>query len=191
MRWRSVVVLSIALASSSAHAEEPTPELEVELGLAPAGLAGLRYFYPIDRAGTRFGPGLGVGTTGVLTSVALDHRFHRSRSRQWWIDWSAYASYALGWLADGTRHPLAGSADLLADGAYHWLDAGAAYRIDGGRWFAGLGFGVTVLLHAPAREGDLAAEQEDEETLWWTRPEGWIRQSGWGPTVWSMAGVRL
>jgi hypothetical protein len=168
--------------------------LQVELGVSPAGTLGVRYLQPLGASSTRVGPGIGIGTSGFLASLLIDHPFHRSTARRssFAVDqqFSVYACYALGVFRGQAReHPFAGKDEWIPPGEYHWLDLGASVQVGGERWFLGGGLGITVLLRAPDGLGD--GEIEDEDLLWWTRPEGWMRQQGWGPAVWSSVGVRL
>ena len=193
---RTVLLVGLlAVFPRHGDAEPRVADIELGIGGSPVGRVGLQSIVRVGEYETGILFGGGVGLTGAIAAVGVDqvfaHRTHATRNARWKLDvrYSVYTTYSLGYLTPQTRRPFGTHEEWIRDGNYHWIDAGFAMRSGGERFYIGLGVGVTVLAGHPEPLG--VEMVEDEDLLWPLFPEGWTRQQGWGPVIWSNVGVRL
>ena len=180
-RWHAGIAL-VGVFGASAHAD-PTHQVRVDLGVgAPTGQAALRYRLEPAPALPGIEVGLGLGYTGVVLGVMIVQPIRTFGPEGRRDRLLAYGGYSLAVLGDATRHPLAADNRFVADGRYHWIDAGILFERRAGQLAIVAGLGLGVLVAAP--EGD-PLQPDDDATVF--NGEWWIDKRV-APSLWAGVG---
>lgn len=182
-RWYAGLAIAAAVASPAQA--DPGHQVRVDLGVAaPTGQAALRYRVEPTAPGPGLEVGIGLAYTGLSLGamVVLPIRTFGPDAAPTRL--LGYGGYSLAVLSDATRHPLAAENRFVADGRYHWIDAGVLFerRVKHLVIVAGLGLGVLVA----APEGD-PLQPDDDATVfngeWWIDKR--VAPSLWAGVGWS------
>lgn len=166
-----------------------THQLRFEIGVGgPGGLMGVRYSRVLSSSGTRIEPGVGLAYTGVIGSLVVTQPLFEHTSRKGAYEtrttFELYGGYSASHLADSTRHAWTGPEAFLPNGTYHWIDLGISVQGRLSHFVITAGCGVTKLVAGPA--GIKSVDEDD--TIWFLFPEGWIGRQRMAPALWSSLG---